>query len=867
MPTVSTTTATGDPNLDGFISGKKWADATVTYSFPTGPADYLTPDAKGWEQGAVGFSPAMQLAARTAFREVESFTNLKFEEITAKPEDATIKLAGTTLYGSVGGFSRGVGEADNNGEVWMGQKWLDTHGPEEFGDLSWMVTFHEIGHSLGLNHTDENRGIGGTSVPIAFDTQEYTVMSYKSYPQPNPRDNGFATFDEQHPQSYMRSDIAALQSMYGADFTTNAGATVYGFDPATGEMSVNGVGQGAPPAANVLYRTIWDGGGNDTYDFSAYTTHLNVDLSPGGGTDVDRDGNLQAANLNRRFYFSGDKQLGPEVYAGGQVFNAYLFEGDPRSLIENAIGGSGDDSILGNEAFNLLDGNAGNDTLRGFAGNDTLVGGMGDNLLDGGGNKDTVLFGDATEGVSVSLTTGIAAAGAWGTSNLVSIEVVYGSAFADTMTGGALPDEFHGADGNDFLSGDGASDILDGGNGDDTLVGGLGPDLVDGGAGFDTARFSGLGVKVNLTTGVHSASAEGDKFVSIEAFEGTGNGDTLVGDGAGQFLFGKDGDDLLRGMGGDDLLAGGMGLDTLDGGGGIDIADYSTAGEGVEVNLIAGIAVVGVGDADALISIERVAGSGLGDDLYGSTAANLLLGNGGDDRLDGGPGGVDSLYGGLGDDTLVGGVADLLDGGLGSDTLLFGGKAVVVNLATGVHGGGAKSATILGVERIEGSANGDRLTAGSAAMAFDGRDGDDSLFGGSGNDSLAGAGGDDSLAGGLGNDDLRGGTGNDTVSGGVGLDKFHYALGDDADTVIGFSAADDTIVLGAASFGADTTDALSDFIAFGDIAPDADHGWLLVSGNRLVWDADGSGTAARPATLMTFVRGEVPVSISDFVWG
>ena len=72
-------------------------------------------------------------------------------------------------------------------------------------------------------------------------------------------------------QSYMINDIAALQYMYGANFGTNAGNTTYTWNPTTGEMSINGTGQGAS-TANKIFMTLWDGSGTDTYDFSNYTT-------------------------------------------------------------------------------------------------------------------------------------------------------------------------------------------------------------------------------------------------------------------------------------------------------------------------------------------------------------------------------------------------------------------------------------------------------------------------------------------------------------------------------------------------------------------------------------------------------------------
>ena len=145
--------------------------------------------------------------------------------------------------------------------------------------------------------------------------------------------------------------------MYGANYTTNGGDTVYKWNPLTGQEFINGVGQ-APPGANRIFMNIWDGGGHDTYDFSNYTTNLKVDLSPGGWTTTSA---TQLANL------------GGGHFAIGNISNSLLYHGNTASLIEDAIGGSGNDIITGNVADNHLTGNGGNDTLDGGAGNDTAV--------------------------------------------------------------------------------------------------------------------------------------------------------------------------------------------------------------------------------------------------------------------------------------------------------------------------------------------------------------------------------------------------------------------------------------------------------------------------------------------------------------
>ena len=145
--------------------------------------------------------------------------------------------------------------------------------------------------------------------------------------------------------------------MYGANYSTNSGDTAYKWDPTTGQETVNGVAQVAP-GGNTVFMTIWDGGGNDTYDFSNYTTNLSVNLQPGNWTTAST---VQLANL------------GNGHTAIGNIANAYLYNNNPASLIENAIGGSGNDSITGNAADNRFTGNAGNDTFDGVSGVDTAV--------------------------------------------------------------------------------------------------------------------------------------------------------------------------------------------------------------------------------------------------------------------------------------------------------------------------------------------------------------------------------------------------------------------------------------------------------------------------------------------------------------
>ena len=92
-----------------------------------------------------------------------------------------------------------------------------------------------------------------------------------------------------------------------------------------------------------MFLTVWDGGGNDTYDFSNYTTNLHVDLRPGEWTLLsDPYPAFQLAHL------------GDGGHARGNIANAWLYQDNTASIIENAISGVGDDQITADLSFEFI---------------------------------------------------------------------------------------------------------------------------------------------------------------------------------------------------------------------------------------------------------------------------------------------------------------------------------------------------------------------------------------------------------------------------------------------------------------------------------------------------------------------------------
>jgi len=116
--------------------------------------------------------------------------------------------------------------------------------------------------------------------------------------------------------------------------------------------------------------------GNDTFRADLGRDTYNGD---GGSDTVDYSASSTGISINLRSGTAG---------SGG------LAEGDRFESIENAIGTSGNDTILGNDADNRLSGGRGADTLDGGLGRDTLSGGIGAgrDILTGGGDADTFLF-------------------------------------------------------------------------------------------------------------------------------------------------------------------------------------------------------------------------------------------------------------------------------------------------------------------------------------------------------------------------------------------------------------------------------------------------------------------------------------------
>ena len=613
---------------------------------------------------------------------------------------------------------------------------------------------HEIGHALGLHHPAPYSKLFGLvfedEAIFANDSRQTTVMSYFSQSR-NPNINSFTTAAIPHTPQI--ADIIAIQLLYGKPAGANTGDTTYGVgantDTYLDDIFANWTGPNHKTGVTV---TIYDTDGFDTLDFSTDPTDQRIDLNPEGISDVFTTGSLGTLIIAR------------------------------DTIIERYVAGSGDDSVTGNVADNLLEGRDGADTLMGGLGNDTLIGGPGADALDGGEGSDAAAYTGSAAAVTVNLGTSTATGGDAQGDTFTSIENLAGSAFDDSLTGDASDNVLDGAAGadvldggdgldtaaythssgavrvnllngtntggdaagdtitnienvsgsryNDTLTGDTKANRLDGGSGHDRLMGGAGADVLVGGPGNDAAYYasSAAAVTVNLLDGTGTGGdAEGDTLDSIENLSGSAFEDSLTGNARNNVLSGR------------------AGADTLDGGDGIDTVSYSGSRAGVTVNLLTGAGERGDAQGDRLSNIENLIGSRYNDDLTGDTSPNLLRGGAGDDVLIGGAG------------------ADRLQGGTGQDTVSYTGstEGVTVRLhSVAAAGGDATGDTFPGlvdvaytdldgvtqtdslpdVEHLIGSNHNDILAGDRRDNVIDGGAGNDTLYGGPG-------GGDDEMTG------------------------------------------------------------------------------------------------------------------------
>lgn len=357
MPSI-----TNDYRIDAVLAGSdiRWdagpnGTVVLMYSFMSALPVYADPFQDGY-----GFSEMtidQQAAVREILATLSSQFNITFHEVGDSATSYGQLRFGNNTQTATSGYAfypdKRIG--DTAGDLYINNAAAVSQTTNVVpGTNAYSTLIHEIGHTLGLKHPGNyNAADPGSSsandgpfLTGAEDSELFSIMSYTQQSQGLERIN-LAPYD-----------YAALAYLYNAK-PIHTDDDTYTFTATSGRS----------------IQTIYDNGGTDTLDASALNIAVTLNLNPAA------PGALSSVGLT----------------SGHQAAIDNLSMG-LTTVIENAIGGSGNDTLVGNSANNTLIGNDGNDTLIGKLGSDSMTGGAGSDIF-GLSNAGFYTFQDFVPGV------------------------------------------------------------------------------------------------------------------------------------------------------------------------------------------------------------------------------------------------------------------------------------------------------------------------------------------------------------------------------------------------------------------------------------------------------------------------------------
>ena len=307
-----------------------------------------------------------------------------------------------------------------------------------------------------------------------------------------------------------------------------------------------------------------------------------------------------------------------------------------------------------------------NNVIQGLGGDDRLFGDEGDSLFGGAGDDEFQLLlsgalagtridgGEGIDRATISFTDAVGRVAALSqiATGVEELSVTTGGGRDELTDDGAFRSvTLSTAGGNDVVRAGGSRATLYAGAGDDVLYAGSGFSFLFGGAGADRFWFESAATSTATATDQIEDYQVGVDVIDLSAFAagrvrveggfggsyvttldgqfrlfvrqavargdidggggpqtGTAASDALTGDAAADSLRGQGGDDVLNGGRGADLLDGGAGDDRIDGGADVDTAVFGGAAADSRVAFGAGgvVTVAGPDGRDTLIGVEQL---------------------------------------------------------------------------------------------------------------------------------------------------------------------------------------------------------------------------------------------------------------------
>ena len=362
-----TSTSTSIINLESLRSGSLWnisGSSNLSYSYYSG-VPYVDPYANraGGPEGTItGLNSTQQADHDQVMSAWDDVVDFEFEKITETNASnvGELRIANTSFSPGQGvvGFAYYPSGSPAGGDIW----YVSTQSSNDSfaaGTTGRLTAIHEVGHAIGLKHPFQ----GGSQLLTNLDNARNTVMTYNGSDRNliwnhTSSSSGISSQQERvNPNTPMLYDVAFAQENYGMETSVRNTNTSYTFT-----------------SAPEVLQTIVDGGGSDTIDVSALNRSSTINLTPGSFSSIgyysiaNQLAAAKSANPGFDSYLDG-------LY--GSSYTAQLYQWDDNvaiaygTTIENALGGSGVDTITGNNIDNEIWGKGGNDVINGVSGTDT----------------------------------------------------------------------------------------------------------------------------------------------------------------------------------------------------------------------------------------------------------------------------------------------------------------------------------------------------------------------------------------------------------------------------------------------------------------------------------------------------------------